>query len=415
MNIMTIGASPYLITASGQLNASILEHLYTEDIPIASIVWGHDITYHIPETDDKGKQHYYYEFDYQSNKHKIPVVPIRTEGVEYTAKVIYEMLKLFGPDMVITIGDFNDSLYMQAVKELFPEKIKWLAILANHSHPINEHNQELPRYMDGVLCTNHFSYEMIRALSPLDIVSAEYVGVDRSKFFFKGSKSGCRVMTCGKNTQSDNVPVLMEAVSQLKMNSCHNMSLYVHSNVLDQGDYDMSLLQSRFDPDREFIEFPEKYVSLSDGYSVEDYRKELAISTIFASTSMASATCMSIFEAIACGCVPIMTDTPCSREIAEELAGYLSGFNAEDFLFPAVPMMTTGETYLYICDRGGVREKLHSMHRKLSKKKGQIEGYMEELFQFIINKDRKKFLKEVLSMALKVKDASEAICLDAVV
>lgn len=444
MKTMTIGASPYLLTSDGQLNALILEHFYAEDTPIASVVWGHDITYHIPEVDSGGKQHYYYEFNYNGAKHKIPIVPIKMEGIEYTARIIYELLKLFSPEMVVTVGTFNDFLYMQAVKEFCPNDLKWLAILANHTHPINEHNHELTHYMDGVLCTNHFSYQMIRELSPLDNIDVCYVGVDQDLFFPGESGEGCRVMSCGKNSQSDNLPVLMEAVRDLQSGTCPDMSLYLHGNVMDTGDYDMSILRSRFDPNKEFIQYPSKSVSLSDGYSTEDYRRELASSDIFVSTAMSSATCLSIFEAIACGCVPLMTDTPCSREIAEGLAEYLEGFNREDFLLPSVAIMTTGETYLYVCDPEGVRQKLASMYTKLSKNKGQIKGLRQfiatdqensscqenestgmlsmsheakirlGLRQFIATKDRKRFLMEITSMVLKVKETPKAICLDAV-
>ena len=61
MKILTVSASPYLLTKLGKLNRSILRSF--PDDEVGSAVWHHDPTYFMPEVDENEIPRFYYEED----------------------------------------------------------------------------------------------------------------------------------------------------------------------------------------------------------------------------------------------------------------------------------------------------------------------------------------------------------------
>jgi len=280
MKIMTLGVSPYMNMSHARIHAMVLKHIYYSHHEVACMAMGHDTTYFLPKNDDQGNPRYYYSF----GEHEIPLVPITNQ--KDPAIMVYEIVKVFQPEMIVTIGDFNDHPFMKAVKMFTDTPIKWVAVLANYSYPINESKEDLIEEMDGILCTNKDSFEMLSKLFKKEHISLSHVGCSKN-LSEKEESNKFRIMSCGKNILTDNLPMLMEVCADLR-DEIPNLELYLHSNVYDRGDYDLNLLKERFDPDDEFIKFPEKYVSLIDGYSEDEYAKELSKSDLFASISLNS-------------------------------------------------------------------------------------------------------------------------------
>lgn len=403
MKIMTLGKSPYLLTSHSKIHGLLLQHLYKSGHSVASVVSHHDTSYFVPEKDEKGRQVCYYKFE----NHKIPILPFRQD--KEPAIAIYEILNVFKPDLLITVGDFTDCLFMKAVKMFCEHPFKWLAILANHSYPINEKNSELVESMDAILCTNKMTANMMQDLFHKDILEMCHFGGETGLAQKHKSNNKFRIMTSGKNAQVDNIPMLMEVVSEL-VEEIPCLELYVHSNIYDDGDYDLNLLKDRIDPKGKFIKFPNKYVSLTDGYSSEEYQAELKSSDLFVSISMTSGTGLSVFEAMSCGCLPLMSDVGCNREIADMITVFCTGMQRNEILVPCIDLITVGETYLRVCRPDALKQKIRHLYQKITKNAGCELG----LAELIKINCQKKFWQTLDKMIVDGEYQKSSICVEVI-
>ncbi len=400
MKIMTLGLSPYLCLSDGRIHASVLENLFRSEYPVAAIGTNHDTNYFLPKHDEQGSPVYYYEFD----KYQIPLVPFNS--VQDHAIGIHEIFKVFNPDMVITIGDFNNFLYMKAVKMFNEKPLQWLAILSNYSYPINEQNVELLDDIDGILCTNRSSFNMFNDLYKKEHIDKAHVGVERTKIN-PTRNADFRIISTAKNTQSDNIPMIMEMASELRT-EIPELKLHLHTNVYDKGDFDLHLLKARFDPQDEFISFPNKYVSINEAYSEEDFRLELSRSDVFISVASNAPTGMAAVDAIACGCTPLLSNVGSHTEIAEDLAAVSPKFKRDDFLVPCIEIMMRGEIYASFCKSESLREKILNLYGKIK------EGYKTFPQEFIGSYDRNNFLNSVSTMVKAIENSNPTLCVEPV-
>ncbi len=409
MKVMTIGKSPYLLTSHSQINGAVLKHLYQSGHSTASIVSHHDATYFVPEEDKNGRQHYYYHFD----NHKIPLIPFNINKEPSIA--VYEILNLFKPDVLISVGDLTDCTFMKAVKMFCEHPFKWIALLTNHSLPINENNMELFEDMDGILCTNSATADKVQKFFIKELNNS-YVGTTKepeiqeiqNRTILRKDKEvddQFRIMTCGKNAQIDNIPMLMEVAKEARK-EIPNLHLYVHANIYDSGDYDLNLIKERIDPEGKLIHFPTKYVSLVDGYSYEEYQAELLASDLFISLSMTASTGLSIFDAISCGCLPLMSNVGCHREIADMIAVFCPEIERNEVLVPCIDLMTVGETYLGICRPDELKKRICRLYNKKSRYEGLIKLTKVH--------NRKEFFTVLDKIIVDVEKARSSICVETI-
>jgi len=374
--------------------------LYAQGHEVSSAAWGHDSNYFIP--DDDG--HFYYKFDNAGVEHKIPLNPFMRDGKESVS--IYEFINVLNPEVVITVGDYNDFLYMKAIKH-FGKEFKWLFILTNYISPINEDSTELLQSTDGVLCLSKFGYQTVQEFCPTNLISYEYIGANRGDFYLRDiDHDKFRIMVTGKAHQIDNLPVVMEAVSIIREQL--DIELYVHASLYDPGDYNLEQISLRFDPKKEFIKFPEKYVSLYEGIESSEFAIEMSKSDIFISVPLASATSISVFDALACGCYPIMSDCGSNRNLANLLEEYKDEYCSQDFLVPTNKLMTSGGSYLAVCGPGDLADKILNVYEKCKKNKGN----RIDLSEFTVKYHRGRFLDKLSKIVLEVKKRNSIICLE---
>lgn len=389
---MTLGLSPYLLTSRSRINSWILRLMLLTGNKIAGICWGHNKQFFIP--DDDGK--FYYDFEYEKNKYKIPLEPF--ERGEKESIHIYETLNSYEPDVLITVGDLGDFTYMHAVKSFFTKTIKWLHVQLGYNYPINENIAEIISDIDGILCISKFSYDNLSKFYKRDLIDYRYAGCN-TKFYTLGSAKCDKltIMSCAKTSQSDCAPTLIEAVSDLK-NTIADIFLYVHANIYDPGDHDLVSLRNRFNPQEDYISFPAEYVSLLEGVGEEKMCELFRQAQIFVSIPMICATSMSVFQALACGCYPLLSDVGTNRDIATNLAKFLGDFQPEDFLIPTIEVMAAGETYLHICGKEAVKSKIIYANEILKKHK----GLPQRLSEFTLQYSQSGFLEKVLQMTKTV-------------
>jgi len=407
MKVLVIGLSPYLLTSRSKVSALIMRYLYVSGLEVCGAAWAHDTSYFVP--DEEG--HLFYEFDITGHgKHQIPLKSF-SRG-DHESVEIYEILDKTRPDMVITVGDYGDFAYMKAVKMFYSRPFKWLFVLMNYSNPINENNHELLNYADGVLCTSQFGFDTVRNLYDKEIIDVAYLGSNVKTFNLIDLPERCdkfRIMASGKCHQVDNLPVIMESVAEAhRVNP--NIELYVHTNLHDRGDYDLELIKARFDPDDEFIRFPDKYVSLYEGVTDIELAQEMKLADMYISVPLVSATSMSVFDAISCGCYPMLSDCGSNRDVAGLLADCFEGYEAEDFLVPCVKLYSAASTYLNVCDPQQLAEKVVTVSERYKKDAGK-SPYLEE---FTNRHNREGFLAKLSQIIGDVDSSNPVVCLDTV-
>lgn len=398
MKVLVVGLCPYLVTSRSKVMAVVMKYLYISGYQVAGAVWGHDETYFLPADDGK----FYYEFD----EHQIPITPFARDSKESIS--IYEIIKILKPELVITVGDYNDYLYMKAVRH-FGSDFKWLFLLMNYSSPVNEEAMDLLEDVDGVLCSSEFGLKSIQHFCPTEICDFEYLGANRGNFYLREDLSRgdrFRVMASGKPSQVDNLPMVMEAVALARESV--DMELYLHTSLYDPGDYNLGQISARFDPKKEFIKFPEKYVSLRDEMDADELALEMNRSDVFVSVPLVSASSMSVFDAISCGCYPLMSDCGSNRNVANLLEEYSEGYKTKDSLVPSTKLMTTGGTYLYICSPEDLAEKLLNLYKKYEIDEGGRKG----LSEFTLEHSRGNYLDKLSKMLAEVRKRNSIICLE---
>ena len=345
MKIVTLGPSPYLLTSAGKIHSWVAKQFYSQGHQLAILAHSHDTSYYVPETTDNGHSMYCYQFD----ANKIPLFPYQKGGKapnKTEAVVIYELLESLAPDLVITIDDYEACAFMQAVKMFLPDRFKWLWVLVNSVSPINEQSQSVVEYADGILCTNHFTCKNIKSFYAHPNLDWHYVGADLSVYKNLNQRKFdfLRLFCSAKNTFKDCPPAAIEACQKAKQKI--DLRLYLHTNYHDPGFYNLDLLKSRHDPDETFLQFPQKYVSIKDGYKESEINELLNENHVFLSSSLLSASSISVFEALAAGCLPLINKQGSDAEIVnliKEKKGEI-----DYFTYSSVKLLTAGEKYLNV-------------------------------------------------------------------
>jgi len=408
MKVVTLGLSPFLMASRAKQHSLIMRYLYLTGHSVASVVWGHNTGYFVPKEID-GEQSFVYDFTYEDDKHEIPIFPF-TRGQQESVEV-YEILNSLKPELVILVGDPKDFPYLYALSSFYPENIKWLGVLMLYNCPLNQDDKQTIDVLDGVLCTSSFCHDVVKKIYKRTTIDTCFVGTNPKIYYPEDTSEDTdrfRIMSCAKVVQSDCAPTIMSAVSLLQ-NDIPGIELYMHSNINDPGDHDLVALRETYDPDEKFIKFPDKYVSILDGVSESDMGNLYRKSDIFVSIPMITATSISVFQAMASGCFPVLSDCGSNRDIDELLSKFLgSDFSKEDFLVPCIEVMAAGDTYLHVCGKENLRKKILEAYRKIKKYK----GLKKKLSEFTLKYSQGSFLKKVADMADLVLKSNSTICLE---
>ena len=400
MKTIVIGLSPYLLTSRSKVSSLIMRYLYIKSIPVHGVVWGHDATFFPPEENGS----LYYEFPVKDNgTHKIPLRTFRRGEKE--AIEVYEIVNSLEPELIVTVGDYADFLYMKAVKTFYRKPCKWLFVLLNYSAPIDPNNYELLNDVDGVLCTSDFARESIDFYKK-EIISTKFLG---SSYTYNPQEASdrFRIMVSGKSHQADNIPMVMECVASARKEN-PNIELYVHSTLYDKGDYDLEQLKHRFDPNDEFISFPDKYVSIYEGIPDVEFVNELSKADLFISVPLVSATSMTVFDAIACNCKFLVSDCGSNRDIVNLLAEKSPQSQFDECLILCVRMMSANGSYLNICDDRELTKKIITISKNWEKNRGKDTS----LSELIKDCNREGFLNKLSEMIEQIGKYQQTICLE---
>jgi len=299
MKIVTVSASPYLLTKLGRLNSKVIEYLTSQGHDVCSVVWDHDATYFMADDEKK--------FYFENGCEKVcRLFPLK----EKFARETYDVVEEFGADVVLSIGDYHETEFIKEIKRAYNNDVKWVALLTINALPINPEYIPGLKRIDSALVTTDAG-RMAFSRNCHKTVDHAPVGIDTEVFFpEEKSPEEFRVMTCAKNSKACN---LGGAIASIGLSE-RATSAYIHTNINDEGDFDILGLAESYDRFKIMI-FPEKFSSIQENISDSDLRKEYSKSTVFLDLSMQSSTSMSVLEAMACGCIPVVTPTISMKEV----------------------------------------------------------------------------------------------------
>lgn len=337
MRIVTMGPTPFLLFSKAIVHAGLIDHLISnEAYEIGACVWMHDPNTFPPDENNL--------FFYHTQNQAVPLFPFVKGKDESVA--VYEWFKVLQPDLVITVGDLSDYLFLKAVRMFCSKPFRWMMLCTSGNLPINEHYwEELSEY-DAVLCTNQ---AMATALKERVNCAVEWAPIGSSPTGPAPSNQTdtLKVFSLSRNTQNDNIAGIMESVS-LARRDCA-IELYLHCNTFDEmGHYNLSILQNRYDPNGHFIFFANEAVSLLDGVSSELLRDRMTAHDVVLGVQGFSGCGIAVYEALACGCWPLLTESLANRDILQQI--HEEG--VEDSLIPvnSTRFLGRNETYQNICD-----------------------------------------------------------------
>lgn len=297
MRILTVGNSPYNNTSDSAVHSDLLKSLKNKGHNVSAAVWHHVSSYYMFDEDEK----YWFE-DGEEKICELIVLPAETSKVN----VLYEHMKVFQPDVVVSIGDYHEIDFVYAVKRMYPQLFKWLGVLTISSFPIKQAYKEALDYLDYAFCT---SEEGLKSFQNLTDVSCElqHFFPHREILGDTGISDTFNVVACLKNSQQSNLGMFLIVASGICKDHA-DIKFYIHTNVDDDGDYDLEYMRNKFDfPEN--LTFPDKFVSFYDGISQKELMRKFADADAFVDCSMTSATGLSAFEATLQGCIPLLSDT----------------------------------------------------------------------------------------------------------
>ena len=345
MKILTIGASPYLLTKLGKMNNDVLCYLKNLGYEVGSAVWHLDTSWFSPDKEGT----FFFEQDGEIVGNLHPFIHLS----DRSSAQLYEIMKKFCPDVVVSIGDYYETLCVSPIKAMYPQLFSWIGVFTIDALPINETMREIFEQVDYSIVTTQSGYQAVREIVGDD---SEYIpyGPDHDNFYpIDGHRDNSRLRTIctSKNSQSTNIACFIKGVAETKA----GVDGYLHSNIYDIGDYDIHLLIDRFKAEDK-IKLPGRFVGLNDGYSCQELNEEYNKSDVIVDVSVRSATGLSVLEGMSTGCVPVCTRAGALGEILKKMP--------EEYRFeiPSYEFVGEKEEYFFVANIEGLTKILNNLY-----------------------------------------------------
>lgn len=371
MKILTIGNSPYNNNSCSKIHASIIKKMLLNGHQVSGACWNHDTSYYYQETDG-----YFYNF----SDIKVPLNPYNKDSNEVI--VVYELIKQLEPDVIIGIGDINDFYFMKAIKNFSEINFKWILILTNYNYPIIKDHEEIVTIADSVFCTNKFACNNIVHLNKN--TDWAYYG-SSSECYINSKKDSFNICLTGLNHQIENIPAVIKSLDTL-YSMIPNMKFYLHTN-LNNGDHNISSMIEY----KQYISTPTGNVSAIEDYSDREFCDIFNKMHVIVSASMVSSVGHSLFNAMACGVVPILSNTKFHNDLIQDLVSFGHfPLLKNDMLIDSLEINAVNDYKLKIIKPESFIKNIYNVYNNLEK----INKYSEFISDFATIHSKKHFLNK---------------------
>lgn len=309
MKILTVSASPFLLTKLGRINSDILCYFRVRDYKVATLAWDLDTMWFVPDQD--GRIHY------EKNGEKVCEIYPLPNSPEESAVQAYEVVKALEPDVVISVGEARETDFVASLKSICPNQFKWINICTAGSLPIASQRVEALSQADLSLVTTKAGVADFES----KLIPSYYLPYGPSiKLFYPKNldKNKFSVINLSKNSTASNTAAFIKAMVLASRLTNGEVSGYLHSNVNDIGDYDVLSLIDQYGA-KDIIRLPEAFVGLNDGIAASDLNDEMNNASVVVDVSVRSATALGVLEAMSTGCFPLVTPAGALKEVVQNI------------------------------------------------------------------------------------------------
>ncbi len=322
MKILTISDSPTLFSGLGKIHGQVIDGLINEGHEVKIYGWH---TYDCSEMQiiKNGKQ--LLPKFYKSRESLIEINHLPKGNEVQNACMVYDIIKDFNPDVILTIGDIFSFFYMHPLKMKCDFKIKWCIYATVEHDELRSREVEVLKYADQIIVPTKFGQRVLESYG----FKSECIPYGLSEEFFQSKENSqeqkirlkaernlqnkARFITVAQNTSRKNIPSLLLAISEIKKLNVFkkdSVEFYIHTNVtaIDQLEaylYDLKGLVKKLNIE-DLVVFP-KEMSLFSAPDNQKLIEEYKASDYLISTTFMEGFGLPIIEAMSCG-VPIISN-----------------------------------------------------------------------------------------------------------
>jgi glycosyltransferase involved in cell wall biosynthesis len=398
MKILTVSACPYLLTRLGKINSDILS-CFCENYDVFSAAWHVDTTWYMPSEEGK--------FFFENDKPVCEIYPF-INTPEQASSQLYEIMKKTQPDVVITIGDYHETLSIAPIKSMYPQLFTWIGIFTVDALPINENYRETLENVDYIFATIK---EAASEISNIIGDDCEYLPYGANEMFQRQSSApvdSFRAISVEKNSQQANIGCFLKGIKAANQRE-NKIKGYLHSNIYDVGEYDIHLLMNRLQLDG-IVDLPSRFVGLNDGYTLEEMRNEYVQSDIVVDTSVRSATGLSLLEGMSTGCIPIVSDVGALADIVSCMP------KRYQYILPCHEFLGDKEERFAIASWEGLADKvveLYEVKQKHPDEFNEIKQYAKDISTRRYS--RKRFINRIEEVIKEIHSNKSKITVETIV
>lgn len=328
MRILTVSPSPYLLTRNGRINKDIMLGAEKVGHQVESVVWHHDVQHFMATETGKHLFGNHTIYPFLGQKGELPAF-------------LFETMKTSQPNVLISIGDYDDTDFVWSIKSLYPHLFKWVAIIPTGTDFVHERNRMALSYADHVIVTTESALRAFEGINR-NIELIPYGPCHETFYDLSVRPLEISALCMGKNVQSYNVPAFIKAVGQSGIKGA------LHTNLDDGGDYDIRGLLKRFGAKN--LTLPNKYVSVREGLSNTQLNELYNSHHLIVDCSLQNATAITMLEAMSTGCLPVGMNVGAVGEVLSRMpAEFRFVVPHETFLGPKeeeFAIISTKELYL---------------------------------------------------------------------
>jgi glycosyltransferase involved in cell wall biosynthesis len=325
----------------------------------------------------------------------IELLPLRKDTKKSLIDV-YEIIRRYKPELIITCGDYWDFLYMKALKMKLPNSFRWVPYLTVDTEPINEKLADLFSYMDDIMIPTEWGINVVNKYNK----NTYYVpyGVDSQFFRFeenkikkyrknKELKGIFRIIVVANNSERKHLPEALKIIGDFSKDK-GNVKAYMHTNIGSHYGYDLRILRSRYGLNQ-IVDFAPDHTTVLNGCDDDQLNIEYNCSDVFLSTASNEGFCLPAIEAMNCGLPVIAGDHTAFKELVSDKTGCL---------YRTVPVTGMLESIKHVPDCEDAVRKLDNVYRQWEENK--LRDYKKNCIEFahkFIWEKTKESIKKIIT------------------
>lgn len=393
MKILTVSSSPYLHVRNSVINREIILNLKKLGHEVCSAVWHHDEGYFMPDLD--GVQ----SFEHM-NENICQLHPFEPQSQD-SSIVLYELFKSFQPELVISIGDYHESLIPYTVKAMFPNFFKWIAILTIDSPTIHESVKNELQYVDHVVCLSEMAKDAVSLvyngpITKLNFVTEEYnFSLDKMNLEFSA-------LNMSKNAQSSNIPAFIRSCSLSQSKG------YLHTNIYDTGEYDIDNLLKRYDQGN-MVKITDDFVSVKESVDRNRIQEIFNQNHVIVDCSGRAACALNVLDGMSAGMLPLAPSYGVFKEIISRMK------DSHLFLAPYETFISEREEEFMVVSTIEMAKKLKEIHGIYVKNKNLFTEYCLQAKDIVKKYRKKDFIGSLLNIKEELSNQRDTIIVDSII